>query len=69
MQADEIIQEAASRQSACGSGAIAATMVAAAAMGASRGICLEYTTSAEVMAAKDLGRADDAVGYAAVVFA
>lgn len=69
MQADEIIQETASRQSACGSGAIAATMVAAAAMGASRGICLEYTTSAEVMAAKDLGRTDDAVGYAAVVFA
>jgi len=69
MRADQIVEETASRMNACGGGAIAATIAAASAMGATRGICLEYTTSAEIMAAKQLGRSDDAVGYASVVFA
>ena len=69
MRTEEIIAETASSRNACGGGAIAATMAAASALGASRGLCLEYTTSADVMAAKHLGKTDDAVGYAAVVFA
>ena len=69
MRVDEVLTETAARQNACGGGAIAATMAAAAAMGATRGICLEYTSSAEVMRKLRMGLAEDAVGYAAVVFA
>ena len=69
MRVDEILEETTARQNACGGGAIAATMAAAAAMGATRGICLEYTSSAEVMKKMRMGPAEDAVGYAAVVFA
>ncbi len=69
MRVDEILEETAARQNACGGGAVAATMAAAAAMGATRGICLEYTSSAEVMKKMRMGMAEDAVGYAAVVFA
>lgn len=68
MRAERIVDEANTRHNACGGGAIAATMAAAAAMGAAAGHCLGYTTSADVMAS--FGRsADEAVGYAAVVFA
>ncbi len=69
MRPEQVIEEAAARQNACGAGAVAATMAAAAAMGAARGVCLQYTTSAEVMARTNMGPADDAVGYAAVIFA
>jgi len=69
MRAGEIVPETAERMNACGGGAIAATVAACAAMGATRGLCLEYTSSAEVMQRVYRQRADDAVGYAAVVFA
>ena len=69
MRAGEIVPETAERMNACGGGAIAATVAACATLGAARGICLEYTSSAEVMQRVYRQQADDAVGYAAVVFA
>ena len=69
MRAEKVIEETASRQNACGGGALAATMAACSAMGAARGIVLEYTTSAEIMEKLYRAPAEDAVGYAAVVFA
>ncbi len=69
MQADKVIAETAAHQSACGGGAIAATIAACSAMGATAGLTLKYTSSAEVMQEVYSQRCDDAVGYAAVVFA
>lgn len=69
MRADKVVEETSSRQNACGGGAVAATVAACSAMGATRGVLLEYTTSAEVMARVYNTPAEDAVGYAAVVFA
>jgi len=69
MRAEQVIDEAAARNNACGAGAIAATIAACSALGANRGVCLEYVTSAEVMEKVYSTRADDCVGYAAIVFA
>jgi len=69
VQAERIVPEAASRHNACGAGAIAATIAGGRRLGAARGVCLDYTTSADVMETVYQQRADDAVGYAAVVFA
>ncbi len=69
MQAEQIVEETATHMNACGGGAVAATMSACLAMGASRGIVLEHCTSAEVMEQVYHAPAEDAVGYAAVVFA
>lgn len=65
MRAGEIVAQATSDHSACGAGAIAATVAAAAALGATRGVLLEHTTSHEV---RPMGSPTDFVGYAAVVF-
>lgn len=65
LRAEEIVARAAADHSACGSGAIAATVAAARALGATEGHILEHTTSYEV---QPLGAPDDFVGYAAVVF-
>ncbi len=69
MQSEKIIDETNSRMNACGGGALAATMAACSIMGADRGVLLGYTTSAEVMKKTFRAAANDAVGYAAVVFA
>ena len=58
----------ASHSSACNSGAAAATITAVAALGAQRGVLLEHTTSAEVLAGQATGEQSDSVGYAGVVF-
>lgn len=69
MKADDVIVEARERRSACGAGAIAAAIAACGAMGATRGICLEYTNSYEVMGKLSAGMRDyTTVGYASVVF-
>lgn len=65
MRAEEIVPEAAARRNACGGGAVAATVAAARALGARKGVLLEYVTSHDVM---PRGPATDFVGYAAVVF-
>ena len=68
MRPDAVIGEASARLNACGAGAIAATMAACAAMGATRGACLEYCGSDDVMMDLYGQRAQDRVGYAAVAF-
>ncbi len=65
MRAVDIRKEAQKSHNACGSGAMAATVAAAKAMGAEKGYLLEYTTSHDVMAE---GEFDMAVGYAGIVF-
>jgi hypothetical protein len=54
-------------RSACGGGAIAATIAAVEALGATRAALLEHTCSAEVLSPQMEG--EDSVGYAGVVFA
>jgi len=65
LRAEEIVPHASADHSACGGGAVAATVAAARALGATQGVLLEHTTSYEV---QPLGSPDDFVGYAAVVF-
>lgn len=70
MQARKVPAEADDRGNACGAGAIAATMAACAEMGATRGVCLEYTNSYRVVRQLFPQETDDTtVGYASVVFA
>jgi AmmeMemoRadiSam system protein B len=65
MRAAEVVAEAEGHRNACGAGAIAASVTAAGALDAQRGVLLEYTTSYHV---DPRGPASDFVGYAAVVF-
>ena len=65
MRAGRIVERSMADRSACGGGAVAATVAAAAALGAYEGLILGHTTSYDV---QPIGRADDFVGYAAVVF-
>jgi len=65
LRAEEVVAETDAHHNACGGGAVAATVAAARALGASQGMLLEYTTSYHVM---PRGPASDFVGYAAVVF-
>jgi AmmeMemoRadiSam system protein B len=67
---DRVITEAETRSNACGAGAIAATIAACRKMGATRGLCLAYTNSYEIVHAASPSDPDDTtVGYASVVFA
>jgi len=68
LQADKVVAEAREHRNACSSGAVAATLAAAAALGATHGRLLEHTTSSEVLAAQIAGDVDDSVGYAGIVF-
>ncbi len=69
MVAEAIVTESAARQNACGAGAVAATIAACRAMGATTGRCLEYDNSYEITHRLFPGQADDTtVGYASVVF-
>jgi len=64
------IDEAAAHSNACGAGAITASIAACKRLGATRGRCLQYTNSYEVIRAATPHIADDTtVGYASVVFA
>ena len=68
--AETILPEVSDRANACGAGAIVATIAACKAMGATRGICLGYTNSYEVVHKLYPADPDDTtVGYASVVFA
>ncbi len=69
MAAERIIPEVAKRGNACGAGAVAATIAACSEMGATRGYCIEYANSYEVVHALYPGDPDETtVGYASVVF-
>ena len=70
MEAEKVILEAGQRRNACGAGAIAATIAACRQLGATRGVCLEYTNSYQITHAARPDFPDDTtVGYASVVFA
>ena len=70
MKADAVIAEAHERMNACGAGAIAATIAACNALGATKGRLLEYTNSYAIVHKKYPYELDDTtVGYASVVFA
>jgi len=60
-----IRKEVQKSRNACGSGALAATVAAAKAMGAGKGYLLEYTTSHDIMPE---GEFEMAVGYAGILF-
>jgi len=66
LDAAGIVPEAGEHQNACGAGAVAATVAAAARLGAREGVLLQHTSSAEIMASAGV---EDSVGYAGVVFA
>ncbi len=66
LQAEQVVAEAFEHGNACGSGAVAATLAGVRQLGASKGILLDHSTSAEVTGTVE---ASDAVGYAGVVFA
>lgn len=68
MKATELVPEAADRRNACNGGAAAATVTAAAKLGATRGLLLQHTTSSEVLAGRFPQGVVDSVGYAAIVF-
>ncbi|HOG48192.1 MAG TPA: AmmeMemoRadiSam system protein B [Anaerolineae bacterium] len=65
LRAEAIVERANADRSACGGGAIAATVAAARALGATEGRILEHTTSYDV---RPTGTPRDFVGYASVVF-
>ncbi len=66
IKSDQIVEEAATHQNACGSGAVAATISVVKEMGVNRGFLLEYTTSYDV---KPNGCTFEmGVGYAGVIF-
>ena len=65
MKASEVVPEASNSISACGPGALAATVAAARELGAQRGILLEHTTSCEVRPERSI---EDFVGYAAILY-
>ncbi len=69
LQASELVAEAARHKNACSSGAAAATVAAAVALGATRAAVLEHTTSAEVFPSAEAAAPKDSVGYAGIVFA
>ncbi|HEY7679469.1 MAG TPA: AmmeMemoRadiSam system protein B [Terriglobia bacterium] len=65
MEASEIVPEAIARSNACGPGAMAATVAAAEAMGARRGVLVEYKTSFDSAPEPEFRMA---VGYAGLLF-
>ncbi len=70
MAAERVVAESAEHQNACGAGAVAATIAACRAMGATAGRLLAYDNSYEITHRLYPGQADDTtVGYASVVFA
>lgn len=65
MHANDIVEEAMMDKNSCGAGAIAATVAAATAMKAKKGILVDYTTSYDVLPDGDF---DMGVGYAGIIF-
>lgn len=68
MDARGVVPEAEAHWNACGAGAIAATIAACTESGAGEATLLRHTTSYEVLRERLGVPAEDAVGYASVVF-
>ena len=64
----ELLASAVKDGSACGPGAVAATVAAAKKLGCKQGLLLGHTTSNEIMLQKMGTTSADAVGYAGIVF-
>lgn len=67
-QADQLVDNSRTYNSACGGGAVAAVVASAQELGSNKSLLLGHTTSAEVMVKKFGQKAEDSVGYAAIVF-
>ncbi|MDH3584963.1 MAG: AmmeMemoRadiSam system protein B, partial [Phycisphaerae bacterium] len=68
MDAPAVVPEAQTNRSACGGGAIAATMTAVQQMGATRGYLLEHSDSVSELARVGQRDPSNSVGYAGIVF-
>jgi AmmeMemoRadiSam system protein B len=68
LRGGSIVAEALQHKNACSSGAVAATVAACAALGATRGVLLQHTTSSEVLAEQTTQHIEDSVGYAGIIF-
>jgi hypothetical protein len=68
LQPDKMLESAAENLSACGSGAAAATVAAAKALGKTKGLLLAHTNSNEIMLRKMGSTSRESVGYAAIIF-
>jgi hypothetical protein len=68
MRERDAIKESVMNRNACGGGAIAATLAACKAYGASRAALLTQTTSHDVLTALGHAPGNDSVGYAGIVF-
>jgi AmmeMemoRadiSam system protein B len=68
LNAEGLLASAAKNQNACGAGAAAATVAAAAKLGKTEGLLLAHTNSREIMLRKMGSESADSVGYAAIVF-
>jgi MEMO1 family protein len=65
LKTQDILKEAKRNQNACGSGALTATVSAVEALGAKKGILLDYTTSFDISPNTEFCMA---VGYAGIIF-
>ena len=65
---DQLVPTANAYHNACGAGAVAAAIAAAKERGAKTGTLLGHTTSAQIMTEKFHQSAEDAVGYAAILY-
>jgi len=68
MESQKLLETAVEKGNACGPGAAAALVAAAAKLGRTKGVLLGHTHSNEVMKVKFGRSSSDSVGYAAVVF-
>jgi hypothetical protein len=68
LRAESIVRITRQHHSACGGGAIAATMAASAELGATRGIVIEHTDSIRELTSLGYTERANSVGYAGVVF-
>lgn len=68
MRADDAVKEAVTNRNACGGGAIAATIAACQAFGATRSHLLEHVSSHEIGRSVFKEESSDSVGYAGIVF-
>ncbi len=68
LKAEHVVAEAAEHRNACSAGAVAASLRATLTLGASEATLVARTTSADILASRGTGGAENSVGYAGFVF-
>ncbi len=68
LDAESVLETASQNHSACGAGAVAATIMAARQFNREQGVLLAHTNSNSVMAEKMATTSTESVGYAAIVY-